>query len=474
MSNKNFSYFVMFADMRTGSNFLEESINGFPDLKSHGEIFNPHFIGRANAENYLGMSLNARLRNPFEMLERLLSEDRNTLHGFRFFNDHEPRMVDRTLRDPACAKIILTRNPLDSYISRKIASETGQWKLTNVKHKKSVKISFKIDEFDQHLSEIQNFQLEIQRSLQVSGQTAFYINYDDINDVEVINGLATFLGSEHQVEEPKNKLKKQNPGGIDKKVKNPREMTSALASLDLLNLGRTPNFEARRGARVPDYRATAKLPLLYLPVLGGPVEDVVDWMTSHEGAEPMLGLNQKALRQWTKKHEGYASFTVLRHPVLRAYTTLCKGFQAEDHNQLNEVRRILRQVYGVANGKPGEVRSTGEQRAEFLAFLKFLKENIEGQTGVRTHASWASFSATLQGMSQVVMPKRIILEQDAVTSFAEIEKSLSLRSIPINPTIDTAGQVDLAQIYDDEIEAAVRDIYMRDYLGFGFSNWRPL
>ena len=40
-----FEYFVMFAEMRTGSNFLETNLDAFGDLLFHGEAFNPHFIG---------------------------------------------------------------------------------------------------------------------------------------------------------------------------------------------------------------------------------------------------------------------------------------------------------------------------------------------------------------------------------------------------------------------------------------------
>lgn len=47
------------------------------------------------------------------------------LGGFRYFHDHDPRVLDMILDDPGCAKIILTRNPLDSYVSWKIAQATA-------------------------------------------------------------------------------------------------------------------------------------------------------------------------------------------------------------------------------------------------------------------------------------------------------------------------------------------------------------
>ena len=59
------------------------------------------------------------------------------LTGFRYFHDHDPRVLPVVLEDPACAKIILTRNPIESYVSLKIAQATGQWKLTNAKNLKT-------------------------------------------------------------------------------------------------------------------------------------------------------------------------------------------------------------------------------------------------------------------------------------------------------------------------------------------------
>jgi hypothetical protein len=56
-------------------------------------------------------------------------------------------VLDRVLPDPRIAKVLLTRNPLDSYVSRKIASETGQWRLTDLKHAKPRKITFDEAEF---------------------------------------------------------------------------------------------------------------------------------------------------------------------------------------------------------------------------------------------------------------------------------------------------------------------------------------
>ena len=41
----SFTSFVVLAEMRTGSNFLEANLNALEGVTCHGEAFNPHFIG---------------------------------------------------------------------------------------------------------------------------------------------------------------------------------------------------------------------------------------------------------------------------------------------------------------------------------------------------------------------------------------------------------------------------------------------
>ncbi len=103
-----FDYFVVFAEMRTGSNFLETNLNAIDGLACHGEAFNPHFIGYPNSTEVLGVDQATRDHDP----KRLLREIRKTpddLSGFRYFHDHDPRIFDKIVDDPKCAKIVLTR-----------------------------------------------------------------------------------------------------------------------------------------------------------------------------------------------------------------------------------------------------------------------------------------------------------------------------------------------------------------------------
>ena len=240
-----FDYFVIFAEMRTGSNFLEANLNAFQGLRCHGEAFNPHLIGYPDATEILGITQETRDRDPQKLLLAIRDEP-GVIGGFRFFHDHDPRVIETVLSDPRCAKIILTRNPAESYVSWKIAKQTDLWKITNAKGLKTTRIPFDAKEFEEFLSEIQGFQTFLLNTLQRSGQTPFFVGYEDLQDLDVINGLGTWLGVDEKLPSLDKKLKKQNPEPIEDKVSNYKEMEAALAGFDRFDLSRTPNFEPRR------------------------------------------------------------------------------------------------------------------------------------------------------------------------------------------------------------------------------------
>ena len=68
MAENRFKSFVVFGEMRTGSNFLESNINQFPDLTCFGEAYNPSFIGSANKEELFGVTLREREKRLFRDL----------------------------------------------------------------------------------------------------------------------------------------------------------------------------------------------------------------------------------------------------------------------------------------------------------------------------------------------------------------------------------------------------------------------
>jgi len=91
-----FDYFVIFAEMRTGSNFLELNLRKFPDLNTFGEAFNPDFLGYPDWPDLFGMTMAMREADPLRLI-RDMSDQAKQLPGFRYFFDHDPRVLDELL-----------------------------------------------------------------------------------------------------------------------------------------------------------------------------------------------------------------------------------------------------------------------------------------------------------------------------------------------------------------------------------------
>ncbi|GLQ28232.1 nodulation protein NodH [Sulfitobacter pacificus] len=471
-----FQSFVVFAEMRTGSNFLEANLNAFDGIICHGEAFNPHFIGYPNNAPILGVDLEARDADPTLLLSAIRG-DTARLNGFRYFHDHDPRVFDAIIDDDTCAKIILTRNPVESYVSWKIAQETGQWKLTDMKAHKAAQAQFDAKEFSTHLEALQAFQLTLLNRLQTTGQTAFYVAYEDLQNVDVMNGLARFLGVDARLDALDQSLKKQNPSPISAKVRNYDEMSTALAQLDRFDLTRTPNFEPRRGPVVPSYVAAADSGLLYLPLRSGPHESVMKWLAELDGvarSDLQTKMTQKDLRQWKRKHPGHRSFTVLRHPVQRAHDAFCRHILPVDKGSYVQLRKTMMRRYKMPlpeNGPDGGYDLTAH-RSAFIAFLKFLKGNLTGQTAIRVDAAWCTQAQAIAGFAGFCLPDRLVREADLSAELADLAAAVGRADAPdvSQPVPDQPFALD--QVYYGEIEALAADAYQRDYMMFGFSAWK--
>lgn len=470
-----FRYFVILAEMRTGSNFLESNFNAVPGLHSFGEVFNPHFIGHANKTELLGQTIESREADPFALLAEIQNSE-HPMPGFRFFHDHDPRILDHCLADERCAKIILTRNPLDTYVSREIVRQTGQWRLNDMKHARTASIRFNAEDFEVHLAERQAFQLRIQRALQLSGQTGFYLRYEDIPDVDVLNGLLSFLGIDAKVGKISTATKKQNPRSLQEKVTNFEEMERALSRVDFFTTDFAANFEPRRGPRIPDYVAAAVSPLLFMPIPCSAGSDVLSWLADVDGVadgDLVRGFTQKKLRHWKRQAKGHRSFSVVRHPVARLHDAFQRHILLDGPDQYTEIRQTLRKNYKLPIPGPDQPvnLTVAEYRTALIAFADFVKGNLDGQTSIRTDGAWASQCEHVIGMAQFILPDHIFREDQLQDGLDFILTEIGKPSVPMVESA-TGLKFDLSEVYDAKIEAAVRAAYQRDYMMFGFGPWR--
>ncbi|MGR3290456.1 MAG: nodulation protein NodH, partial [Paracoccaceae bacterium] len=320
------------------------------------------------------------------------------------------------------------------------------------------------------------FQLKLLKALQISGQAAFYLTYEDITDVAVVNGLARYLGVDGEKKKSVNVTKKQNPQPLSEKVVNFEEMQASPVSVDYFALGQIPNFEPRRGAAIPSYVTAKHSPFLFLPIASGPTAAVSQWLADlDEVPETELGrkYTQKTLRQWMRNFRGHRSFSVVRHPVARLHDAFVRHILMQGPETYDSIRLILRMSYDlpIPEGGPDGDYNPDNHRKAFLSFANFVKGNINGQTAIRIDPSWATQVEVLRGFNQFILPDPVFREDDLQADLEHLVSRYN-KSAPKISAIPVASPVSLDDIYDSEIEAAVKTAYQRDYLMFGFGQWK--
>lgn len=476
-----FDLFVILADMRTGSNFLEANLNAVPGLRSWAEPFNPVFVGEPGRGDLLGVSLAERDADPAALVRAIRAQP--GLNGFRLFSDHDPRALDLVLPDPRVAKVVLTRNPVESWVSLEMARATNRWRLFNPSHATFARVRWDAASFRAHLDRLQARQLRILKGLQRAGQTAFFLDYEDLQDLAAVNGLLAWLGAEGRLGRLDRRLKKQNPEPMSEKVENFAEMEAALggtlAGPDRLDLGRTPNFEPRRGPAAPAAVASAGAPLLFLPLAGGPVAAVRGWLAGLGHAPGLVeGFEPRALHRWKAERPGHLSFTVLRHPLARAHAAFCERILPPD--VLPEVRANMRRTFqlpvperGVNLDDPAAAAAwdAASHRQAFVRFLQLLRHLMAGQSSIRPDPAWASQVALVGGLS--AWPADLVLREERLEEeLPALAGRVGLRDAPAPGPTDPHRHR-LQAIHGPDLDALARAAVAKDYVAWGFGDWRP-
>lgn len=475
MAASRFDYFVVLAGMRTGSNLLEEQLSAMPGVESHGELFNPHFFGKPELSKKWGLTLKQRDADPVRVIE-LMKRAAEQLPGFRLFYDHDRRAIDHVLADRSAAKIILSRRPIDSYVSLKIARKTGQWWLGDMTSARAARVSFVAEEFADFLNELTAFQNHITHILQTTGQTAFYISYDDLSDDAVLAGLGSYLGSDGPPDPTLVRAKVQNPTPVEERLTNPRVAEEALSRLATPDIGRMTSYEPDRGPGLKFFRVGKTVPLIYMPIRGAWSDPVPEWLKSidPDGAVE-TGMTQRDLRRWKRQHPGHRSFTVLRHPLPRVHDAFCRYVLPLNIETFADIRDLLITQYNVPLPEvfPDDMYDLERHRDSFLRFLQFLAGNLGGQTSVRVDSSWASQNALVYAMGQFVVPDRIVRAERLTIDLPDIAKEVGYTAPPLEPDRGTAQPFALSEVVTPEIERACEAAYRRDYVMFGFGAWSP-
>jgi hypothetical protein len=215
--------FVMVGMMRSGSNLLERQLGGLADVRCHGELFNPAFVGLdvmqgKEQQGYTRESVDQRNEDELGFVKKLDAACDRPIMGLRLFLDHSPQMTARLLYDPAVKKIVLSRHLLESYVSLLLARETDVWMTTKEPVKRADPVKVEINKLINYALRQSLYYNDILSVLQQTGQSYRMIDYSEMNELEMLNDLAAFIGSKHRLAKVEQPLKKQNPGKLEDKV----------------------------------------------------------------------------------------------------------------------------------------------------------------------------------------------------------------------------------------------------------------
>ncbi|HBZ43199.1 MAG TPA: nodulation protein NodH [Maritimibacter sp.] len=473
--DRPFDYFVILAEMRTGSNFLESNLNEFPGITCYGEAFNPYLIVDPERTELFGVTMAQRDADPMRLIAAM-RENTDGIPGFRLFHDHDPRVFEHVIEDPRCAKIILNRNLVDAWVSQRIAWSTKQWRLGDDVDRKTWRVKFDPKDFKHFYYTVKERQQNIARRLQVAGQAGFYIDYDDIQDLKVVNGLARYLGETHRIQQFAGKFKKQNPEPLADKVRNFELLEETVNEIDRYDLGTLPNFEPHRGPQVPTYITAKDAPLCFMPIPGALDQEIRDWLGSIDKVhrdELTNGFTQKELRQWKNQNKGHRTFTVLRHPVERAHSVFCRWVLNDTPWTNWELRHGLIEKYDLDipwDTPIGPDYDRVRHRAAFLKFMQFVAATLGGSSPHPVDPLWATQDVILRGFSEFVAPDHVLRERQVHEGLAALCMEVGIDPPPLGETIPSEP-FPIGTFYDDEVEKAVRNAYARDYMAFGFRKW---
>ncbi|HBG97752.1 MAG TPA: hypothetical protein DDY29_03180 [Rhodobacteraceae bacterium] len=479
-------YFVILAAMRSGSNLLERALAGAPDILTGGELFNPAFVGRQGAVSQFGIDLAARDADPMALLDALRAaagDDR--IAGFRMFLDHDARILAHVLRDPACARIVLRRNPLDRYLSQRLAREDGVWQWAGRRAlPEAAKIAFDPSDFVCHVDRNQTYYDAIRRGLAQAGQGALWVNYPDLLDPLTLAGIARFVGSEHPDQAVTSPTRKQNPKPAVTRVTNPLEMARTVLLLDREGMFSRPDFEPARRVGAPPARVARRAGLMYLPIPGAGDDRIAAWLLAHErqraGRRSAALLDTDAMRplgRWMRRSPGHLRFAWVAHPLERAYRVLTDQILRPAGASFPRLRRVLARDYGVDLPEiwPSPGFDAAAAHTALIGFLRFVVANHARQTVVNVNARWASQAAWLDGLPSMLRPHHVFRGRRIANGLAFLEVERDLQPIAVTgagPGADPNAPA-LGDIHDAELEALARRAFARDYTAFGFSDWSP-
>lgn len=137
-----------------------------------------------------------------------------------------------------------------------------------------------------------------------------------------------------------------------------------------------------------------------------------------------------------------------------------------------ELRNHMKRVHKFELPPKGQgFADLAAHRAGFLKFLEVVKHLHAGRTELRTPPQLATQIATISGFAVLQAPDHILREDRLEQGLAFVCAEAGVAMQPL-PAVAEPARHALADLYDRDVEAAAREAYGRDYIYFGFADWR--
>lgn len=193
--------FVILAAPRTGSYLLVDLLKQQKGVICYGEIYKknvveiaPEYRERLGAEL---MDVARRDADPLGFYNRLYERTPDDITGFKVFRAHGKAVVQSLLLNSSVKKVFLSRNPVQSYISLRMAQVTEKWtNRTNPEGTKTAKLTISLYNLIRHISEQKSWSDICRNASLLSKSDFLFLDYADLFDAASREKLAKFLGME--------------------------------------------------------------------------------------------------------------------------------------------------------------------------------------------------------------------------------------------------------------------------------------
>ena len=439
--------------MRTGSNLFEYTINQASHVRCLGELFNPHFIGEPEKDAEFNTTLEERTKKPIEFWNTLLERERNNgnILGFRFFDDHDSRILRHLMKDKTCAKIILRRNPLYAFVSKEISLKTDQWRVFSAFSRIDTQIEFSHIDYEQYLEENNDYYSKLEWMVRRAGQTAFYINYTELLDLSIMNGLLDYLGVKDRIRRLTYKTIRQNPKRLEKKVTNPDALHPYLRD----NIEEPPKLHSEMSNQwdFKKIHISERLNRIWITLTDfghkprrtfypiKALKEVADFQEKNHNARLEVFIEHPlhlAYRQFDRMilHSKGKTAKIVRDELLMRHIALI------EEDDTNDLTREKITALGFTKD---------DVKKMFHAFVEFIKDNLNYDTYTDRKDEWQFYLERLAPFSSL-MPMIDIIHQSEEESIYQ-------------------GLFKIEELYSSEIDTMMNALYKNDMVRLGIKPW---